>query len=225
MPSDYRDRNGNIIDYYAIFNVPATADTDSIRSSFCALIKRYHPDLGGSSSEQAVDKIDLIIRGYRILADEETRRDYDRELFASRTRSPEGTRIVSRKRVRYSASLTGMLESRFMPRGMKRKDILKNFGQDVEIILTRLEATAGAVAYVTLPTRSTCPYCMGSDPACHVCRGVGRIATTSQLEVRIPPHVDDSTIIDVDLLNLRPDKLTAYTMATLRIKISIPEAS
>ena len=66
----------------------------------------------------------------------------------------------------------------------------------------------------------------GTRPSfqCHVCNGVGRIHTTSKLEVRIPPHVDDSTYIDVDLIKIRPDKLTSFNLKSLRIKISILKA-
>jgi hypothetical protein len=118
-----------------------------------------------------------------------------------------------------------MLKARLLPKGMKRKDIIYNFGQDIEIFVTASEARRGAVAYLDLPARMICPLCHGSQSEasgkCRVCNGVGRIHTTSQLEVRVPPHVDESTFIDVDLLNIHPDKMTGFTMKTLRIKISL----
>jgi DnaJ-class molecular chaperone len=62
---------------------------------------------------------------------------------------------------------------------------------------------------------------MGSGADCRVCSGLGRINTSSQIEVKIPPHVDDSTFIDVDLLSMKPDRFTSFTTRNLRIKISV----
>ncbi len=224
LPSCY-DKSGNIIDFYTIFNLTGTAGTDEIRSAFRELIKRYHPDTASVKSDNLTDKLDLIIRGYRILIDEDLRMEYDRILFNSRKVDDRGYAIISKKRIKYSATLGDMLKARLMPKGMKRRDILDNFGQDIEIFITPIEALKGAIAYIELPARMTCPLCMGSHSKavskCHVCNGVGRIHTTSQLEVQIPPHVDDTTYIDVDLTRIRPDKLTSFNVKNLRIKITI----
>lgn len=224
LPSCY-DKSGNIIDFYTIFNLPRNAEEAEIRSAFRALIKRYHPDTTTIHSANLTEKLDLIIRGYRILIDEDLRIEYDRLLFTSRKVDPHGYAILSKKRIKYSGSLGDMLKARFLPKGMKRRDIVRNFGQDIEIFITPIEASKGAVAYIELPARMICPLCGGSHSMikskCHVCNGVGRIHTTSQLEVRIPPHVDDSTYIDVDLIQVKPDKLTSFNLKTLRIKITI----
>jgi DnaJ-class molecular chaperone len=129
--------------------------------------------------------------------------------------------MISRRRIKYSASLADMLKARLRPGMMKHRDILHNLGQDIEIFITPIEARLGAVAYIELPARMYCPLCSGSDAACYLCNGIGRISTSSQLEVRSPPHVDDSTTIDIDLMGMRPDRGTSFTMKSLRIKITI----
>jgi DnaJ-class molecular chaperone len=221
------DRNGNIIDFYTIFNVSRTAEAAEIKTAFHALIKRYHPDTSSMKSDNLTDKLDLIIRGYRILIDMDQRIEYDRLLHGSGTSDARGYPIISKKRIKYSGTLGDMLKARFLPKRMNRNDILLNFGQDIEIFVTPLEALKGAVAYIDLPARMTCPLCRGSHAkvrsGCHVCGGVGRIHTTSQLEVKIPPHVDDSTYIDVDLVKIRPDKLTSFNLRSLRIKITVKD--
>ncbi|HOT44830.1 MAG TPA: DnaJ domain-containing protein [Spirochaetota bacterium] len=226
LPSCY-DKNGNIIDFYTIFNLPGTAGPGEIKSAFRDLIKRYHPDTASIKTDNLTEKLDLIIRGYRILIDDDLRMEYDRILFHSRKVDGRGYAIISKKRIKYSATLGEMLKARLMPKGMKHNDILYNFGQDIEIFITPFEARKGALAYIELPARMTCPLCMGShsriNDKCHVCNGVGRIHTTSQLEVQIPPHVDDTTYIDVDLTRIRPDKLTSFNVKNLRIKITILE--
>ncbi len=221
MEKTYYDRNGNIIDYYTIFGIPHDADDEAVKSAFRRLIKQFHPDLSPGSSEHLVEKIDIIIRGYRILLDEDIRRDYDRELFQHGSARPAGRQMISRKRIKYSASLADMLKARLRPGMMKHRDILYNLGQDIEIFITQLEAKLGAIAYIELPARMYCPLCSGNDAACYLCNGIGRISTSSQLEVRIPPHVDDSTTIDIDLMGMKPDHGTSFTMKTLRIKITI----
>jgi hypothetical protein len=220
MNPDFLDSTGKLVDFYSLFNVSYSATAEEIRSSFRALIRRYHPDIAGIS-ENAGSKVELIIRGYRILSDEDLRLTYDRALFDHQVDAPDRYPVISNKRIRYSASLKEMLKVRFLPRGMKRKDLLKNFGQDVEILVTPLEKRRGAVARVSLPARMMCPLCQGSNPECHVCRGLGQIGTTSQLEVRIPPHVDDSTRIDVDLTKIHPDRFTVFRHGHIRIKITI----
>ncbi len=220
MQKPFIDKNGNIIDYYSIFNLPNHAETGEIQSAFRRLIKRYHPDTAGMLKDNAIEKINLIITGYRILIDEAARKTYDRVLFNSRkTKSQEI--IIPKKRIKYSVSLSEMLKARMRPGVMKRKDIIFNFGQDIEILITQIEAIRGAVAYVDLPARTYCPLCRGRDSNCYLCSGIGRINTTSQLEVRIPPHVDNSTFIDIDLLKMKPDKNTSFTSKGIRIKITV----
>ncbi len=220
MEKSYYDKNGNVIDYYLIFNIPRDANLDEIKTAFRNLIKKYHPDTSASNFDHKTEKIDLIIRGYRVLSDESSRMEYDRALFGS-ARSSGGHPIIPRKRIHYSVLLGNLLKARIAPKNMKRKDILDNFGQDIEIIVTPAEAISGACAYIDLPARMLCPLCMGKDVHCYACKGIGRIHTSSQIEVRIPPHVDGSTYIDVDLLRMGPDKQTTFCAKSVRIKITI----
>jgi hypothetical protein len=89
------------------------------------------------------------------------------------------------------------------------------------VFITPVEATRGAVAYIALPARMQCPLCSGSNPHCHVCKGIGRIPTTSQLELTIPPKLQDGTLIDVELIKMKPDTLTTFRARSIRIKITI----
>jgi molecular chaperone DnaJ len=222
VDQSYFDKNGNIIDYYTIFSIPRDAGLDQIKSAFRSLIKKYHPDTSASNFDHKTEKIDVIIRGYRVLSDEGLRLEYDRALFGSGNMH-SGVRIIPKKRILYSVLLGDMLKARLAPKNMKRKDILNSFGQDIEIIVTQAEAISGACAYVELPARMLCPLCMGKDAHCFACKGIGRIHTSSQLEVRIPPHVDGSTYIDVDLLGMSPDKQTTFCNKSVRIKITIAD--
>ncbi len=223
MNGNYYDKQGKLIDFYSIFNIPYHAPEGDIKSAFRSLIKRYHPDTGGLTGADVTDKIDIIIQGYRVLADLSSRTEYDRLLFQRAEPGPMSYPVIPPRRIKYSASLGEMLKSRFLPRKIRHRDILLNFGQDIEIIVTPVESRRGAVAYIALPSRMHCPYCSGRNAQCHVCRGIGRIATTSRLEVTIPPDVRDNTVIDVDLLRLRPDSLTHFRARSIRIRIRVAE--
>ena len=222
MPEiNYKDKNNKIIDYYTLFNVTPEANSDEIKQAFRNLIKKYHPDSSKTYTAKNTEQINIIVQGYKILTDEDIRRTYDRELFQQNSFYNKSKIIISKRRILYSGSLKNMLKANMHPKNTKRKDIISSFGQDIEILITQYEALKGAMAYLDLPARMTCPVCNSEDQHCNACKGIGRINTTSQLEIKIPPHVDDSTFIDVDLLKMRPDASTNYTVKHLRIKITI----
>ncbi|MFC1668837.1 DnaJ domain-containing protein [Spirochaetota bacterium] len=223
MLRQYFDKKGNIIDYYTIFNISYDAGIDEIKSAFRSLIKRYHPDSSLKRTDASIEKIDLIINGYKILADSNIRKDYNKYLFQNKKIVDNGYIIISNKRIKYSASLNEMLKARLLPKGIKRKDILYNFGQEIEILVSPVEARKGALAYIELPARMYCPICSGRNRECHVCKGMGRIATTSQLEVKISPNIKSGTIIDVDLLKIKPDNFATFRARGIRIKITVKE--
>lgn len=218
---NYRDDNGNLIDYYQVLNISYMAGKEMIRTAFCNLIKLYHPDLSGRNSEEDRKKTHLIIDGYKTLIDEKLRAEYNRHLSRIRKFDSEGYLIVPKSRIKYSMSLRDLLTRRLLAKDIRRRDRIYNFGQDVEIFLSYHESKRGAVALIELPTRMNCYVCYGENPYCHACRGVGRVSGASKLEVRIKPGTESGTTLDVDLIKARPDRFTTYTMKSLRIKIII----
>ncbi len=218
MNGPYHDSEGNLIDYYELLGVKHDAGREAVKTAFRILIKQYHPDTGG---EGEIEFLDRIIRGYRILSDTAQKSEYDRFLHEIGKRTPPEPTTVPKKRIRYSASLKEMLKIRLLPKGLKRKDILYHLGQDIEILVTEDELRNGARAYVELPSRMPCPLCMGQTPDCHFCHGVGRIHTTSHLEVSIPPGTIGDTFIDVDLMKVRPDRFTSFRARGIRIRITL----
>ncbi|MFH0975747.1 MAG: DnaJ domain-containing protein [Spirochaetota bacterium] len=220
MNKPYCDDKGNLIDFYEILNIPYKAKKELIRSAFCNLIKIYHPDISGKNSDEEKKKVDLIIKGYKILINDELRRDYTKVLLNGRF-SSEGYVYLPKNRIKYSISLKDLLTTRLLNKKIGRKERMRAFGQDIEIFITPKESENGAVAYVELPSRMDCHVCRGEDRYCHVCNGVGRIPTASRLEVNIHPNTKDGSVIDFNLMKLRPDRFTSFTMKNLRIKISI----
>jgi len=221
------DKDGSLLNLYELFAIPADADTTRIKSAFTALIKLYHPDRTGVCSGEIMEKISLIVRGYHILRDRTLRNEYDRLLEKSVVEKapplPPGT--IPASRIRYSISLNTLIEKNFLPKGMKRKDIIKNFTHDVEILLTQDDIARGCRALVQIPARMTCPLCAGRDTLCPACHGTGRMGLTSTVEITIPPGIRPGAVIDFDLGNLRPDKHTSYRIRTLRVRLDLIDAT
>lgn len=64
-------------DYYAILQVPKTADAKTIRKSYLRLSQEFHPDKNRADPEKAEIKFKEITEAYRVLSDEEMRKKYD----------------------------------------------------------------------------------------------------------------------------------------------------
>lgn len=73
------------INYYEFYGISPDADAAEIKKSYFSLSKRYHPDkhFGGELGpfkEMLEEVFQHITRAYRILTDEERRREYDTEV-------------------------------------------------------------------------------------------------------------------------------------------------
>jgi curved DNA-binding protein CbpA len=71
------------MNYYVVLGIEEDADSNSIRSAFRALARRYHPDVGGGSSAIEFRR---VLEAYETLSDPDRRRVYDRRLRVARTR-------------------------------------------------------------------------------------------------------------------------------------------
>jgi curved DNA-binding protein CbpA len=68
---------GTFIDYYRVLKVGPSASTESIRTSFRRLAKKYHPDTSELEPARAADRMRLLIEAYRVLVDVAGRAAYD----------------------------------------------------------------------------------------------------------------------------------------------------
>jgi curved DNA-binding protein CbpA len=71
------------ISYYVVLGIAEDADSDTIRSAFRALARRYHPDAGVGSSTLEFRR---ALEAYETLSDPERRRLYDQDLRRARVR-------------------------------------------------------------------------------------------------------------------------------------------
>jgi curved DNA-binding protein CbpA len=85
------------MNYYVVLGIAEDADSDTIRSAFRALARRYHPDAGSGSSSVQFRR---GLEAYETLNDPARRRLYDQHLRNSRVRptisaEPIGSRFVA----------------------------------------------------------------------------------------------------------------------------------
>src|ERR671938_1725079 len=64
------------MDHYKILEVSNTASQDDIRKSFRYLALKYHPDKN-KNSEESKRKFMQIVEAYKVLSDDQARKNYD----------------------------------------------------------------------------------------------------------------------------------------------------
>jgi curved DNA-binding protein CbpA len=64
------------MDHYKVLEVSYTASQDDIRKSFRYLALKYHPDKN-KNSEESKRKFMEIVEAYKVLSDEQARKNYD----------------------------------------------------------------------------------------------------------------------------------------------------
>jgi len=204
---------------YELLEISPLSSKEEIRRAFCTKVKTLHPDMTGFSSEQFTVELQKVIEAYRILMDDRERAHYDATFFQYTPKVEK--HYIPQKRIRYSISLKDLLKKEFLPKKMRRKDIIHEFDHDIEIVCTQQEIAKGAVALVQLPSRILCPLCNGQNRDCYVCNGLGRISTASTFEIELPADITKTTILTVDLRRYRPGTFTDLTIKYLRIKVTI----
>ena len=77
--------------YYSILHVSANATPDEIKRSYLKLAQQYHPDrfTDPEEKQEAHAKFSRITESYRVLSDENLRREYDTSLQKGTSREDE----------------------------------------------------------------------------------------------------------------------------------------
>ena len=67
------------LDYYEVLGLPNNASNEEIKKTYKNLVKKYHPDIGGS-----IEMFKQIAKAYQILSNPTTRRRYDQTGFGNK---------------------------------------------------------------------------------------------------------------------------------------------
>lgn len=209
--------------YYVILGVSKDANLEKIKKAYRNVAKKYHPDTGGSAEDK--EKFLEIKEAYETLANEASRKKYDREL----ERQASGLGIASvprmvRKRTSFFDEIDSLfsrvddLFSGFLPGFFERRE---RSGKDlyVEAILSPAEAARGGLIPLTVPIIEPCPRCgtdmMWNSFLCPVCHGYGRVRAERRFSLRVPPHVRHGTEIRVSMEDI--GLINTYLIATVLI--------
>jgi DnaJ-class molecular chaperone len=207
-------------DYYFILGVPRTATTRDILRAFRELAKLYHPD---RVVPQGTASFQDIVKAYEVLSDPKQRRQYNHRLSepaivtlseprpGSARPQPEPL-IPEPMSILYDfgtvspsfAALYDRLRRNFTGRGVPKAERIESL--NVEVQLSPYEALRGVVVPIGLPVFVRCTACRGSGREgfsfCLPCLGQGVVETEHTVPVRVPPGVQEGTIVEVPLHRL-----------------------
>lgn len=74
-----QESNKKMDNFYSILECTSNATTEEIKKNYQRLVRECHPDKGA----QSPDKFLLIDKAYKILKDDQTRKNYDSSLLAN----------------------------------------------------------------------------------------------------------------------------------------------
>lgn len=185
-------------DYYEVLGVPENASQSDIKKAYRRLAREHHPD--ASSSPDAEERFKEVSEAYRVLGDEETRREYDevRRLAASGVGGFGGPGMGGGFRAGPGASFTfgegdlgGLFEDLLGGAGFgagfggPARGRRARRGRDLkaDVHLTFEDALAGVRTRLRVRSAGTCDTCRGtgarpgtSPRACSTCGGRGQVA-------------------------------------------------
>jgi molecular chaperone DnaJ len=167
------------IDYYEILEVQRGADGETIKKSFRALAKKYHPDRNPGDKE-AEEKFKLLNEAYGVMSDPEKKRIYDQyghEGLRSRGGFGGGGGFQD-----VFSGFGDIFREFFGGPGAQRPNAPQS-GRDLayELDVEFVEAYTGVEKEITIPREENCDKCDGTGSLtgrrdkCPQCNGQGQI--------------------------------------------------
>ncbi|MSO22939.1 MAG: molecular chaperone DnaJ [Acidobacteria bacterium] len=191
-------------DYYRLLGVNRTAAADEIKKAYRKLARKFHPDVN-PGDKHAEERFKKISQAYDVLSDPKKREVYDAYgTYSDNFRSGAGGQAAP------GVDFAGFDFSGLGGAGFS--DIFSQFfqgnagagapkkGEDLEyqVSMGFDEALKGLKTRISYARRETCQSCHGkgqSGEACGTCHGDGRVPTTENLEIKIPPGVQTGSRI------------------------------
>ncbi len=208
-------------DYYRILGIDRNASQAEIKKAYRKLARKYHPDVNPGNAE-AEARFKEIQEAYRVLSDEEKRKQYDTYGFVPEEGIPEdaGRRARGagawggpqdvRVEFRDVAGFGGFEDlseifqqffgghrtaARRKPRARRGQD------QELQVEISFEEAVRGTTLSLPLQRQVPCSACGGSGNTggrvCPSCHGAGVVIATERLKVKIPEGVRDGARVRV----------------------------
>ncbi len=193
-------------DYYKVLGVEKKASVDDIKKAFRKLARKYHPDVN-PGDKRSEEKFKEINEAYEVLSDAEKRRKYDtlgpnwQDQFGFSSASGRRSSNFRGSPLNYDSSsgFSDFFEALFgRPTTATRRT-----GEDIEqrVEVTLQEAYAGGLRTFNIQSTEACPICRGTrvvaGKSCVNCGGLGMIAHSKRIQVKIPAGVDNGSKIRV----------------------------
>jgi len=192
-------------DYYKVLGVSKSASAEDIKKAFRKLARRYHPDVN-PGDQKSEEKFKEINEAYEVLSDVTKRRKYDtlgpnwQEQFGYPSGAGGRTTNFRSSSMNYnSAGFSDFFEALFgRPTTSTRKT-----GEDIEqrVEVTFQEAYSGGMRTFNIQSTEACPVCRGTrlvaGKSCTNCNGLGTLARSKRIQVKIPAGVDNGSKIRV----------------------------
>jgi len=193
-------------DYYKVLGVSKNASADDIKKAFRKLARKYHPDVN-PGDKRSEGKFKEINEAYEVLSDADKRRKYDtlgpnwQDQFGF---SPGTGRSYSSYRGSplNNDSATGF--SDFFEALFGRTTAAnRRAGEDIEqhVEVTLQEAYTGGMRTFNIQSTEPCPICRGTrvvaGKSCTNCSGLGMLARSKRIKVKILAGVDNGSKIRV----------------------------
>lgn len=193
-------------DYYKVLGVAKNASVDDIKKAFRKLARKYHPDVN-PGDKRSEEKFKEINEAYEVLSDAEKRRKYDtlgpnwQDQFGFSSAAGRRSSNFRGSPLNYDSSsgFSDFFEALFgRPTTATRRT-----GEDIEqrVEVTLQEAYAGGLRTFNIQSTEACPICRGTrvvaGKSCVNCGGLGMIAHSKRIQVKIPAGVDNGSKIRV----------------------------
>ena len=193
-------------DYYKVLGVAKNASVDDIKKAFRKLARKYHPDVN-PGDKRAEEKFKEINEAYEVLSDAEKRRKYD--TLGPNWQDQFGFSSAAGRR---SSNFRGSPLNYDSPSGFsdffealfgRPTTATRRTGEDIEqrVEVTLQEAYTGGLRTFNIQSTEACPICRGTrvvaGKSCVNCGGLGMIAHSKRIQVKIPAGVDNGSKIRV----------------------------
>ncbi len=208
-------------DLYKILELSFDASSDDIKAAYRKLVRLYHPDVTGNSSDGA--KFKEITEAYEILINPEKRKKYDilhgfyREKFEKNIKKNKSenkyekyakeSKFNKKTKESFSKSFNDALDSLFKTNAKRDKNSANPHppvnGKDIsiDVNVSCFEALNGTNRKINILHTQPCPNCEGrtfiNGSVCKMCSGTGVLSVQKKINVKIPKDVKQGSKVRI----------------------------
>ncbi len=195
-------------DYYRILGVKRDATEEEIKRAYRRLARKHHPDVN-PSDKSAEARFKEINEAYEVLSAKEKRQKYDRfgdqwqyaEQAAKAGGGGASWDFAPGGAFRFEEADLDDLFGGLFRSGTGRARSRRGRDTEYPVEVTLEEAYYGTSRVLNLQAEEPCPACGGTgriqNRRCASCRGLGAVSRMKQLEVKIPPGVNNGSRVRV----------------------------